>query len=72
MKLIDNWPRELRRLHSLRVAYGGAVFWSAIGGAIMIWPSLADKIPVVTYVVGGLALSVAFGLARVLKQPGAE
>lgn len=72
MKLIDNWHRELTRLHSLRVAIGGAAFWSAIGGAIMIWPALAEHIPVAAYVVGGVALSVAFGVARVLKQPGAE
>lgn len=72
MRLIDNWPRELRRLHTIRVAIGGAAFWSAIGGAIMIWPALADHIPVGAYVVGGVLLSVGFGVARVLKQPGAE
>jgi hypothetical protein len=72
MKLIENWSGELLRLHSLRTAIGGAALWSMVGGAIMIWPALADQIPVGVYVIGGLALSVAFGVARVLKQPGAE
>jgi hypothetical protein len=72
MRLIDNWPRELKRLHSIRVAVGSAALWSLVGGAIMVWPALATAIPVGAYVAGGLVLSVAFGLARVLKQPGAE
>jgi hypothetical protein len=38
----------------------------------MIWPALADHIPTGAYVVGGIALSAAFGVARLLKQPGAE
>ena len=77
MRLIDEWHREdwkrrLLRLHSIRVAIGGALFWSAIGGLIMVWPVLAEKIPTLVYVVGGVILSAAFGVARVLKQPGAE
>ncbi|WP_315768198.1 hypothetical protein [Bradyrhizobium sp. SZCCHNR2012] len=72
MRLIDNWRRELLRLHSMRAAIAGAAFWSAVGGAIMIWPALADHIPTAAYAAGGVVLSVAFGVARLLKQPGAE
>ena len=72
MKLIDNWKSELKRLHSIHVAIGSAVLWSAVGGAIMVWPALAGKIPIGAYIIGGVVLSVAFGLARVLKQPGAD
>lgn len=72
MKLIDNWKSELKRLHSIHVAVGSAVLWSAVGGAIMVWPALAGKIPIGAYIIGGIVLSVAFGLARVLKQPGAD
>jgi hypothetical protein len=72
MKLIDNWKRELLRLHSMRVAIGSGLVWSGIGGAIMVWPALAEHIPIEAYVVGGIALSIAFGVARVLKQPGTE
>ena len=76
MQLIDEWhsrwKRRLLRLHSIRVAIGGALIWSAIGGLIMVWPALANSIPTWAYVAGGVVLSAAFGAARVLKQPGAE
>ncbi|UPT85176.1 hypothetical protein HAP41_0000033345 [Bradyrhizobium barranii subsp. apii] len=72
MRLIDDWHSKLLRLHSMRAAIGGAAFWSMVGGAIMVWPALADKIPVGAYVIGGIVLSAAFGVARLLKQPGAE
>ncbi|WP_315799328.1 hypothetical protein [Bradyrhizobium sp. SZCCHNR3078] len=72
MRLIDNWRREMLRLHSMRAAIASAAVWSAVGGAIMVWPALAQSIPTVAYVAGGLALSIAFGVARLLKQPGAE
>lgn len=67
MKLIDNW-RGLHRLHSVRVA----MFWGGVSGLIMIWPALADKIPITVYALGGVLISVAFTAARVLKQPGAS
>lgn len=72
MRLIENWRSKMLRLHSMRAALLSGAFWSAVGGAIMVWPALSDKIPVGTYVLGGLSLSVLFGLARLLKQPGAE
>lgn len=68
MKLIDKTWGEISRLHSVRVA----MFWGAVSGLIMIWPALADRIPVVWYAVGGVLISVAFTAARVLKQPGAS
>lgn len=72
MKLVDDWHRKIWRWHSTRVAIGSTALWSAVGGAIMIWPALAGDIPIEAYVTGGIILSVAFGIARVLKQPGAE
>jgi len=77
MKLVDDWhradwKRRLLRLHSIRVAIGGALFWSGVGGLILVWPALAETIPTIAYVIGGIVLSAAFGVARVLKQPGAE
>lgn len=68
MKLIDDW----RRKHAQRIAIEQAMFWSAVGGAIMIWPALADHVPLGFYVAGGVALSVGNGLAHFLKRPGAE
>lgn len=71
MKLIDKTWADIGRLHSMRAAIGGGLFWSAVGGAVMVWPALADHIPIGFYVLGGILLSAAFGLARVLHQPGA-
>jgi len=72
MRLIDNWRSEMLRLHSTRTAIVSAAFWSAVGGGIMIWPALADHLPTGAYALGGVALSIAFGVARLLKQPGTE
>jgi hypothetical protein len=72
MRLIDNWRLEIGRLWSMRLAIGSAVLWSGVGGFLLVWPALADKIPLPTYILGGLVLSVLFGVARLLKQPGAE
>lgn len=68
MKLIDNWRRELRRLWSIRVA----AFWGAVSGLLLIWPALADSIPIWAYAVGGITVSMSFAVARFLKQPGAD
>jgi hypothetical protein len=68
MKLIDNVGAELRRLWSVRVA----AFWSLVCGLILIWPGLAGEIPTWLYALGGIVISVSFGVARVLKQPGTE
>ncbi|MGX1353360.1 hypothetical protein AB7M49_006981 [Bradyrhizobium elkanii] len=72
IRLIDQSERRWHGLWSMRAAIGGGLFWSVVGGAIMVWPALAEKIPTILYVLGGVTLSAAFGLARVLKQPGAE
>lgn len=72
MRLIDNWRAKFLYLHSVRAAIFGAALWSAVAGAIMVWPVLQDRIPIWAYIFGGLVLSVAFGIARLLKQPGAE
>lgn len=68
MHLIDDWRTQLRRLWSLRVA----AFWSLVCGLILIWPGLAGEIPTWLYAVGGIVISISFGVARVLKQPGTE
>lgn len=72
MRLIDDWRTAVGRLWSMRLAIGSAVLWSAVGGLLLVWPALADKVPLWVYVLGGLVLSVLFGVARLLKQPGTE
>lgn len=72
MKMIDKSWLDISRLNSIRTAFGGTVLWSAVAGGILIWPSLADTIPIGYYIIGGILLSIAFGVARVLKQPGTE
>lgn len=72
MKLIDNWKLELRRLWSSHIAIFSVVFWSTVSGLIAVWPAFADVAPLWVYALIGVVLSVAFGVARFLKQPGAS
>jgi len=68
VKLIENWRAELLRLWSVRVV----AFWSFVCGLILIWPGLVGSVPTWFYALGGIVISVSFGVARFLKQPGAE
>ncbi|MBR1206625.1 MULTISPECIES: hypothetical protein [unclassified Bradyrhizobium] len=61
-----------RRRHGRRIAIEQAVFWSAVGGLLLIWPHLSETLPSGTYIVGGVLLSVANGVAVYLKRPGAQ
>lgn len=72
LKLIDNWKTEATRLWSMRVAIAGVVFWSALSGLWVLWPAFVEKLPLWFYAVGGIAMSIALGLARLTKQKGAE
>lgn len=66
MRLIPGWKRKIWR-HA-----GIALFWSAVGGLLIVWPALADHIPTAVYVVGGILISGVYGVAKVLHRPGAE
>lgn len=71
-RLIDDWRTELLRLWSMRVVVFWTVFWSAMGGLILVWPALMGYMPVWLFVSLGVLMCVSFGLARLLKQPGAQ
>ncbi|WP_050384591.1 hypothetical protein [Bradyrhizobium pachyrhizi] len=71
MKLISN-INAYRRRHGRRIAIEQAVFWSAVGGLLLIWPHLSETLPSGSYIVGGVLLSVANGVAVYLKRPGAQ
>jgi hypothetical protein len=72
MQLIDDWKGKILRLHSMRVAIFGVAFWSALSAVWLMWPAFVDWLPLWVYAVGGVAMSIALGLARLLKQPGAD
>ncbi len=72
MRLIDNWKAECARLWSMRVTIYSAVFWSAITGLVMVWPAFSEALPLWFYAAVGVVLSIAIGVARLLKQPGAD
>jgi len=36
MKLMDNWRRDVRRLHGIRVAVDGVMLWSAVRGVVIV------------------------------------
>jgi hypothetical protein len=71
-RLVPGWRRNLMKWWSTRVAWFGIVFWSALAGLWVIWPAFVERIPLWAYAVGGIAMSVALGVARVLKQPGLD
>jgi hypothetical protein len=56
----------------MRVALAGVLFWSAVTGLYLVWPAFADAIPLKFYAIGGIAMSIALGVARLLKQPGLD
>lgn len=60
------------RHNAKRIAIEQACFWSAVGGLILVWPALADVIPLPFYVAGGILISVGNGVAHFLKRPGAD
>ena len=72
MKLIDDWRRDLARLWSIRVA----AFWSAVGAFVMVAPLVSDEAKdlIGPWHFGGILFvaGMSFGLARALKQPGAD
>lgn len=67
----DAW-KEAKRLWSIRLLLLQAAFWSAACGLWVMWPALVGAIPIPVYFAVGLLLAVSTGLARVLKQPGAD
>lgn len=70
--LIDDWRAQMLRLWSMRVALAGVAFWGAVTGLWVLWPAFVDWLPLWFYAAGGIAMSIAIALARVLKQPGVE
>lgn len=71
-KLIPDWKSKAPKLWSMRVALLGGIFWSALGGLWVLWPAFAAVLPLPLYVAAGIAMSVALGVARLLKQPGLD
>ena len=70
--LIDDWRVLFSRLWSVRVALAGVIFWGAVSGLWILWPAFVDWLPLWFYAAGGIAMSVALAIARVLKQPGLD
>lgn len=72
LHFIPNWRTEWRRLWTMRVA----LFWLVVGGLVTLAPMVSEW---AQGIVGAgmfsalfLAGFVSVGLARILKQPGAE
>lgn len=71
LRLIDDARLEIRRLWTIRLAG----FWVAVGAFVMVAPLVSDAAQhlVGPWVFGGtlFVAATSFGLARLLKQPGA-
>jgi hypothetical protein len=72
VKVRDDWKKLLIHAHSIHIAIGGVIFWGAISGIWVLWPAFVDQVPLWAYAAGGVLMSVALAVARVLKQPGVE
>jgi len=70
VRLIDDWRAKIGKLWSVKVAIGGIIFWGALSGLWAIWPAFVDWLPLWFYALGGVVMSVALAVARVIKQPG--
>jgi hypothetical protein len=66
MKLVDDWKHQIWR-HALI-----ALFWTGIGGLLMVWPALIGTLSLRAYVLGGVVISIAYGIAKVLHRPGTD
>ncbi len=70
--MIDNWRGEIRRLWSIRLA----AFWLLLGGLVAVAPMVSDEAKALfgakTFATLFVAGFVSIGLARLLKQPGAD
>ena len=55
LRLIENWKRRMWRLPRVYVA----LFWGAVSGLLLVWPTLAEAVPFRFYVFGGMAISAA-------------
>lgn len=70
--LIDNWRTEWKRLWSIRVV----VLWGAVAGLILTLPLISEYVIAITgpWIFGAnlVVLSIAFAVARYLKQPGTD
>ncbi|MGX9389748.1 DUF7940 domain-containing protein [Nitrobacteraceae bacterium UC4446_H13] len=71
-KLIPDWKSKAPKFWSVRIALGGVVFWSAVGGLWVMWPAFATVLPLPVYIGAGILMSVALAVARVLKQKGLD
>ena len=72
MRLIEHVGSLWHRLWSVRLAVGGAVFWGIVSGLYLVWPAFAGTIPLLFYAVGGVVMSIALIIARIMKQPGLD
>ena len=70
--LIENWNTELTRLWSMRVTLFWTMFWSGLGGLFLVWPVFMGQIPEGLYIGLGILMPVSIGVARLLKQRGAD
>jgi hypothetical protein len=72
VRLIEHVGALWHRLWTVRLAIGGAVFWGAVAGLYLVWPAFAGVIPLWFYALGGIVMSIALVVARILKQPGLD
>lgn len=68
MKLIDGWKSKLWKSEH----FYAALFWGAVGGLIMCWPALEKVLSIWAFLIGGVVISAAFAVAKLLHRPGAE
>jgi len=72
VRWIDNVRPVLKKAWSVWVAWAGIVFWGVVSGLWILWPAFVERLPFWFYAIGGVLMSVALAVARVLKQPGLD
>lgn len=68
---IAEW-RDAKKLWSMRVVAFWTIFWSALVGLWALLPAFIGYVPAPVLAGLSIVMAVSIGLARLLKQPGAD
>jgi hypothetical protein len=67
-RLINDWRSLWHKFWTIRIA----LFWGAVSGLLVVWPSFAGAVPLPVYAAGSVVMTALLAVARLTKQPGVD